>query len=475
MKVKSLKTVLYVLVLITMMLSVVQCTPAPVAAPEPAKPAEKPAEPAKPAEKPAEPAKPAVVEPTKAPVVEPTKAPEKPAKPYEGVKLNLASMTDQYVQAFRVLVPKFKEQTGIEITLDELGYVDLRQKLTADFVGKTAQYDLMTMDIVWSGEFGKNGYTIPLNDLMERDKDAIKKDDILPVMWTQGEYEGKYWAFPLGGYANVLNYRKDLFEAKGIKPPTTLEEMVAAAKALNDPAKEIYGMALLGAGSAGAQDFMVWVQQSGGTLMKDGKPLVNSPENAKTLEMIGELFKYAPPGSTEYWWGERETAFRDGRVAMMEGWSISRNDYEDATMSKVVGKVDITYAPVAAGKKPTYGFGGWGIGINASSDKKKQEAAWEFIKWLSSPEIQTEWVLNRGVPIRRSTMTDPKIVEKLPWMPLLLESFDKGDGNYRPRIPEYSIVEDALGTFVNKYLIGEIKSAQDTLDQAQKQIETNLQ
>ena len=38
-------------------------------------------------------------------------------------------------------------------------------------------------------------------------------------MWTQGEYLGKQYSFPLGGYANVLNYRKDLFEAKGIKPP----------------------------------------------------------------------------------------------------------------------------------------------------------------------------------------------------------------------------------------------------------------
>jgi multiple sugar transport system substrate-binding protein len=345
--------------------------------------------------------------------------------------------------------------------------------LTADFVGHSAAYDLMTVDIVWSGEFATNKYTLPLSDLMEKDKDALQLDDILPVMWTQGEYEGKQYAFPLGGYANVLNYRKDLFEAKGLKVPTTQEEMLEAAKALTDPAAGTYGIALLGAGSAGAQDYMSYVQQHGGSILdKDGKPKVNTPENVKTLEFFGSLFKYAPDGSTDYWWDQRETAFREGKVAMMEGWSISRNDYEDANMSKVVGKVDITYAPVSEGATPTYGFGGWGLGINSDSDKKKQEAAWEFIKWLASPEVQKEWVTHRGPPLRKSTMTDPEIAKALPWMPIMLESFEKGDGNYRPRIPQYSIIEDALGTNVNAFLVGK-ETAQSALDKAQAQIEKN--
>ena len=45
---------------------------------------------------------------------------------------------------------------------------------------------------------------------MARDKDQLKLDDIMPVAWTLGEYEGKHPAYPLAGYANVLNYREDL-------------------------------------------------------------------------------------------------------------------------------------------------------------------------------------------------------------------------------------------------------------------------
>ncbi len=451
-----------VVVLVLLALMAAQCGAAPTtapAAPQPAATEEKAAT--------AEPAAPAATE----------EAAAAPAgdKPFAGTQLVLASMTDQYVAAFRALIPKFEEETGIKITMDELGYVDLYQKLTADFVGHTANYDLMTVDIVWSGEYAANKYTLPLDDFMERDKDQLQLDDIMPVSWTLGEYEGKHWAYPLAGYANVLNYRKDVLAEAGIEPPKTQEELLVVAEKLTKADQDFYGVALLGAkGSAVAQDYMAWVQQFGGSILdKDGKPKLNTPEHVKILEHFGSLFKYAPPGSTDYWWDQRETAFRSGKVAMMEGWSIARAGYENPEISSIVGKVDITLAPVGEGVEPKYGFGGWGIGINADSTEQEQEAAWEFIKWLSSPEIQKEWIRNDGAPIRRSTLTDPELNKEYPWFPLLLESFEKGDGDYRPRIPQYSIIQDALGTAVNGYLVGEM-SAQEALDQAQAQVEANM-
>ena len=192
------------------------------------------------------PAEPAQDEPA-----EPAEEPVEEAQPFAGTELVLASMTDQYIAAFRALIPQFEEETGIKVTMDELGYVDLYQKLTADFVAETGNYDLMTVDIVWSGEYAANGYTLPLDDFMARDEAELDLDDIMPVSWTLGEYEGKQWAYPLAGYANVLNYRKDILAEAGIDPPTTQEELLAAAQALTDADNDFYGMALLGAkGSA---------------------------------------------------------------------------------------------------------------------------------------------------------------------------------------------------------------------------------
>lgn len=456
-----------IVALLILLLTAVQCGGA---APQPAaQPAEQ--QPAA-AEEQAAAEEPAAQE--EAPAEEPAAAePAAAEKPFAGTELVLASMTDQYVTAFRALIPQFEEETGIKVTMDELGYVDLYQKLTADFVGHTGNYDLMTVDIVWSGEYGANGYTLPLDDFMARDKDEIMMDDIMPVSWTLGEWEGKHYAYPLAGYANVLNYRKDVLAEAGIEPPKTQEELLAAAQALTKADEDFYGIALLGAkGSAVAQDYMAWVQQHGGSILdENGKPALNTPENVKILEFFGSLFEYAPPGSTDYWWDQRETAFRSGNVAMMEGWSIARAGYENPDISSIVGKVDVTAAPVADGMEPKYGFGGWGIGINA--DSENAEAAWEFIKWITSPEIQKEWIRNDGAPIRRSTLEDAELNAEYPWFPLLLESFEKGDGDYRPRIPEYSIIQDALGSAVNGYLVGEM-DAQAALDQAQAQVESAL-
>ncbi|MCK6629134.1 MAG: hypothetical protein L6R45_28650 [Anaerolineae bacterium] len=63
-----------------------------------------------------------------APVATEEAAAEAPVgdKPFAGTQLVLASQTNQYITAFRALFPKFEEETGIKITMDELGYVDHR-------------------------------------------------------------------------------------------------------------------------------------------------------------------------------------------------------------------------------------------------------------------------------------------------------------------------------------------------------------
>src|ERR1700720_3961512 len=74
-------------------------------------------------------------------------------KPLEGVTLTLASQNDQFAAVLAALAPKFKEQTGATLKVDILDYGSLLTKTTADFVGHTGGYDLITMDIVWSGQY----------------------------------------------------------------------------------------------------------------------------------------------------------------------------------------------------------------------------------------------------------------------------------------------------------------------------------
>jgi multiple sugar transport system substrate-binding protein len=394
-------------------------------------------------------------------------------KPLEGVTLNLASMNDQFSAVLAQIAPKFKEATGAELKVDIMDYGSLLTKTTADFVGKTAGYDLITMDIVWAGQFAANGYTVDLTEMMKRDAKDLDTADIYPkLMEALGNYKGKQVAYPFAGYANVLAYRKDLFDAAGLKAPETMEDLVAAAYKLTDPAKKQYGFVANGQkGPAVAQDWMQYNAEMGGAILdKDGKPALNSEANIKSLTVYRDLFKKAaPPGAADYDWGGREESFRQGIAATMQTWSVGAPGYYDPKTSKVVGKVDIALAPRGKGLPKIYGIGGWGMAINADAKDKQKEAAWTFIKWVTSPAIQKEMNLaGAGSYIRKSTVADKDLNAKYPFLPVLNEVFENGDGDYRPRIPEYPEIQDILGTAVNSVLVGtaEPKAALDAAQAA---------
>ena len=328
-------------------------------------------------------------------------------KPLAGVTLTLASQNDQFAAVLAQMAPEFKAATGADLKVDILGYGDLMTKTTADFVGHTAGYDLVTMDIVWAGQFAQNHYSVDLTDWVKRDAKELDLDDIYPVILSAlGQWDGHYVAFPFAAYANILAYRKDLFDAAGLAPPKTMQELVADAVKLTDPSKKQYGFVANGQmGAAVAQDWMQYNSQLGGSIVgADGKPALNSDANIASLAVYKKLFTdAAPPGAIEYDWGGREESFRQGTSAMMQTWSVGAPGYSDPKVSKVVGKVGITVAPVGDGMKPEYGVGGWGLAINADISTKQKEAAWTFIKWLVSKPVHKEFnLLGAGSFMRRA-------------------------------------------------------------------------
>lgn len=382
---------------------------------------------------------------------------------YAGTNLNFVVVSDQYSAALEKLAPIFTEQTGINLRVTVLGYGELYQRAIADFVGHTAQADLYSTDIVWSCQFAENDYLTDLAPLIERDAAELDLDDIPTVMWTTGSCGDQQIAFPLVGYAGVLAYNKAAFDAAGIAVPKTVTELVAAAKALTKDGKA--GIVMNGQrGTPAAQDWMFYMLMNGGSILgPDGKPAINSPANVETLEIYAELFNYAPEGAASYAWGERVTSFSDGNSMMMIDWSAGL-DYLRPGAVPVSGSAAITTTPVKEGMDPVYPFGGWGVGINA--DSPSQGAAWEFIKWLSTPEVQKQYVELGGKPIRYSTLTDPNLVAKYPFLTTILEVVEHGDGDFRPRITQYSQIEAAVGLAVNLVITGQ-ESAQAALDAAQ--------
>ena len=93
-------------------------------------------------------------------------------------------------------------------------------------------------------------------------------------------------AFPYDGEVTVQVYRKDLYDAKGLKPADTYDELVANAKALNDPANRASTAWRCAASPAPARTCTSTrrcFRGFGGSWMQRQRVVVNSPEAVKAL------------------------------------------------------------------------------------------------------------------------------------------------------------------------------------------------
>ncbi|ROR11429.1 extracellular solute-binding protein [Erwinia sp. JUb26] len=388
------------------------------------------------------------------------------------VSITLASMNDPFSVALSKVAAQAPEAIGVKLNVDIMSYGELMTKTTTDFVGNTGSYDLVTMDIVLAGQYAESGQVVDLTPFVERDKAQLAIPDIYPAVYNAiGKYQDKRVAWPIAGYANVLVYRTDLYSKAGLTAPKTVEELQQQAITLTDRSSGQYGWVANGQkGPASAQDWMQYNAQLGGALLDaQGQPVLDSAANIASLKAYKELFdKAAPPGAVDYDWGGREESFRQGHAATMQTWSVGAAGYSDPQSSAIVGKYAVIAAPSGAGLKPRVGIGGWGLSINADISKEKQEAAWKVIKWLTSEPMQKQLaMLGGGGFIRQSTLSDADLLKKYPFLPVIASSFAQGDGDYRPRIPQYPELESLIGTAVNNVLVGK-GDVTEELQKAQK-------
>ncbi|MCZ8100768.1 MAG: extracellular solute-binding protein, partial [Burkholderiales bacterium] len=118
-------------------------------------------------------------------------------------------------------------------------------------------------------------------------------------------------------------YRKDLLEAKGIKPPTNWAEFQAAAIALNDPASGNFGVVFPAGNFHITQHFyMSFMFQAGGSILdKDGNLVFGTTAknaNVKALIYLTDFatkHKVTPPGIASYNTDDAHTIFVQGRAA----------------------------------------------------------------------------------------------------------------------------------------------------------------
>lgn len=425
----------------------------------------------------------ASAEETTAEAEETTTAAESSDKPYAGTTIKAITFQMTHQQAIADLIPRFEEATGIDVVFDMIPYNDVREKMITMAASHTYEYDVLWLDTIWVAEFANSGYLYDVTDWVERDWDEIDVDDIPENFWDNcSRYNGRWIGLPNSGHYGIFAYRTDLFDQFGLVPPETMQDLMEISKTLTTEidGKQIYGTAFRYArGAYIASDFFHFSGAYAdydnvyyGWFHPDMTPAFNEPAMLEALNAYFAFYEegLVPPGSENFEFTEIMNAFNNGDVGtiLTETWAVaSLLDPELSNFSDKVG----TYVPPGclkedgSVKKVPYSGGTYPYSISVDSPNK--EAAWEFIKWAASKEIQEDYINTGGEPVRISVMNDPAMQEKYPHFKYYEEIINTSD--YRPLIPEYPEVLDIIGLELSKALIGEI-TKEEALDKINTQV-----
>jgi multiple sugar transport system substrate-binding protein len=307
------------------------------------------------------------------------------------------------------LLKDFEEQTGIKVGFEQIPEQQQRPKVAMEMATGHPSFDAVNVGMhVQKRLVEKAKWMEDLRPFIA-DKSLTNPDFDLadfsaPSMKVATGEDGRINVLPLNQDLFILFYNRELLAEKGFTaPPKTFDEMMSMAKALTDPAKQIYGFVGRGLKNANMVLYdnilLGWDQE---TVTPDGKKLLtDTPAAIEAGTWYQKIMRECgPPGNIGFNWNECQTTFMQGRAAMWwDGIGFSA-PLLDKTKSKVFDKVG--FAPVPAGPK-AHNCATFidGMGIPATAKNKK--AAWYWLQWITGKPMQYEQLRSgAGTPARLS-------------------------------------------------------------------------
>jgi len=306
--------------------------------------------------------------------------------------------------------------------------------LVRNFDAQNADYDVVSVDVIWTAEFAAKGYLQPLEGDL-----AINTDGLLEPTVQAGQYGGKQYTSPMASDGGLLYYRSDLID----KPPATWDEMIDMCSIADKEKIGCYagqfqkyeGMTVNASEAIGG---------AGGTIVgDDGKTAtVDSPEAAEGLGNLVDAYQNGdiPKEAITYTEEEGRIAFEQGKLLFLRNWPYVYGLAATEDSSKVKGKFDVAPLPGTDGVGAS-ALGGHNLGISAYSDNKA--TAIDFVNFVLEEE-QQKFLLTKGslAPALESLYTDPAMVKQFPYLPTLQESISNAVP--RPISPYYPAVTKAI-------------------------------
>jgi multiple sugar transport system substrate-binding protein len=390
--------------------------------------------------------------------------------------LSLAVVSGVEGDALKQAARDYEALTGTRIQIAEFPYDDLFAKELVDLTAQTGAYDLVMLDDPWFPRFAAAELLADITPLYGKLNRGGPDDDFVAASLDLCRHPyrtGALYALPYVGNSQLFFYRRDLFQKHNLKEPATWDDVLAAARTIDEAERagsptggRVYGYVMRAArGNSSVADFMPVFWAFGAEMFDaDGRPTVNSPEGVSALKFMLELGKYAPPGYASFNATEVSAHLLQGTAAMSINWPAWIGAFGDAAKSKVIGKIAFTTMP-GAREEGRAEIGNWLVAIPRGS--RRADAAFDFLLWATAPEQMKKSAAIGNPPTRRSVFNDAELLAKFPAYPAQLRSLETS--RPRPRTPLWNEIENVFGIFISRANSGEL-TPEDAMNQANAEI-----
>ena len=285
------------------------------------------------------------------------------------------------------IVADFTTQNpNIKIKLISAPYASTKQQLITGAASKTLP-DVVGLDGAWVNDFAKQGAIADMSKLMT---DANYDSSQLA---SQIQLESKTYMIPVVNFVYPLFVNKDLLTKAGVATtPKNRTEFLDAAKKITATGGNVKGWALpldTAVPNGIQNDVMSWLWASGGSMLADGKPALQTAAVKSTVEYVKSLndANVIAPGSLTMKEQDKVEKFTQGQVGMMI------DSLAHVTLIKK-NKPDLKFEIAAIPAEDSYTskrgipYASWGVGISNSTKHKAE--AWKFVSYLMSQETNAK-------------------------------------------------------------------------------------
>lgn len=301
------------------------------------------------------------------------------------------------------MTDKYTRDTGGTLNIETLGWDEIHTKIVTSMVASKAPATGTEMDWSWVGQFGAAGWYDDLSALVPPD---VLADIPTAAIFT---YDGKLIGVPYNNDFRVMIYNKAHLDAAGAKVPTTMDELLAAARAVKAKGASEFPIGLpLSVSEGAATAWYLLTKAFGGDLFdKDFKPLFTTPDSAgfKAMQFEVDALKEGliDPASTGLKDNEVQELFKAGKITFdLAGQAGILAVYSDPAKSTVAADAHAALVPNVTGKSRSFGLPE-AVGMPVSAENKDQLAT--YLTWMLTPEVMVANYKTLGVlPTRLSVL-----------------------------------------------------------------------